>query len=55
VLAMWTANVDMALKGTRVPGLPAAPRWALWARVPLQIPMVLTLWWATADSAASRR
>lgn len=39
LLAVWPANVSMAL---RPQDFPAIPVWALWLRVPLQLPL---LWW----------
>jgi uncharacterized membrane protein len=40
LIAVWPANVYMAMVPER---FPSVPLWALWARVPLQIPMI---WWA---------
>jgi uncharacterized membrane protein len=40
LLAVWPANIYMAVEAQRFAGV--APAWALWARVPLQIPMI---WW----------
>lgn len=34
--AVFPANVHMALNPGQVKGLPAVPRWMLWARLPLQ-------------------
>ena len=38
LLAVWPANINMAIRHA-----PSTPAWALWARVPLQLPL---LWWA---------
>ncbi len=34
--AIFPANVHMALHPDQIRGLPAIPRWALWARLPFQ-------------------
>ena len=39
-IAVWPANWYMAIAADRFASL--GPAWALWARVPLQIPLV---WW----------
>ena len=42
LVAVFPANVHMALN----PDLfPAIPPWALWLRVPLQLPLILWAWW----------
>ena len=43
LLAVWPANVWMALYAERFAPLPA---WALWLRVPLQLPLLWWAWWA---------
>ena len=40
LLAVWPANIQMAVDHARWAGIPA---WMLWARVPLQLPL---MWWA---------
>ncbi len=40
LIAVWPANLYMAMVPER---FPAVPLWALWARVPVQVPMI---WWA---------
>lgn len=40
LLAVWPANFYMAMVPERFPGV---PHWALWARLPLQVPLI---WWA---------
>jgi uncharacterized membrane protein len=40
LIAVLPANIQMALDHARWPTIPV---WALWARVPLQLPL---LWWA---------
>lgn len=44
--AVFPANVHMALHPDQIPGL-RVPRWALWARLLLQPPMMLWAWRAT--------
>jgi uncharacterized membrane protein len=50
LLAVFPANVHMAVSPERVPGLSESkiPRWALWARLPLQPLVMLWVWRATA-------
>lgn len=48
LVAVSPANVQMALDHAKWPGIPV---WLLWARVPLQVPLI---WWAyqyTRDSS----
>ena len=40
LIAVSPANIHMAMIPERFPSI---PQWALWARVPLQIPLI---WWA---------
>ena len=50
LLAVFPANVQMAISPERVPGLnPRLPRWVLWARLPLQPLAMLWVWRATED------
>ena len=44
LLAVFPANVDMALHPERYPKI---PRWALWGRLPLQAWMVWAVWTTT--------
>ena len=49
LLAVFPANVHMALSPEKIPGLgDKLPRWALWARLPLQPLAMLWVWRATA-------
>jgi uncharacterized membrane protein len=41
LVAVWPANVQMALDHARGAGIPA---WALWVRVGLQVPMIAWAW-----------
>lgn len=49
--AIFPANVHMAVNPEQVPGLDLrrVPRWALWARLPLQPMMMWWVWRATED------
>ncbi len=51
LLAVFPANVHMALNPEQVKGLDLnkIPRWALWARLPLQPLAMLWVWHATRD------
>jgi uncharacterized membrane protein len=49
LLAVFPANIHMAVNPEQVPGLDLKkmPRWALWARLPLQPLAMLWVWRAT--------
>ncbi|MGA8744993.1 MAG: DoxX family protein [Solirubrobacterales bacterium] len=49
LVAVFPANVQMALRPGEVPGLDLrrVPRWALWARLPLQPLAMLWVWRST--------
>jgi uncharacterized membrane protein len=49
LVAVFPANVHMAVSPEEVPGLDLkrVPRWALWARLPLQPLAMLWVWRAT--------
>lgn len=50
LLAVFPANVHMAVNPEQVKGLDRrVPRWALWARLPLQPLAMLWVWRATRD------
>ncbi len=51
LLAVFPANLQMALTPERVPGLDLrrVPRWTLWARLPLQPLAMLWVWRSTED------
>lgn len=51
LLAVFPANLHMALNPELFPGLPAA---ALWARLPLQGVLIGWAWWATRPEGSSR-
>jgi uncharacterized membrane protein len=41
LICVWPANLYMAMRPEVFPGIPV---WALWVRLPLQIPMILWAW-----------
>jgi uncharacterized membrane protein len=47
LIAVFPANVWMALSPEKIPGAKKIPRWALWARLPLQPLAMLWVWKAT--------
>lgn len=51
LLAVYPANVHMAVNPEQVRGLDLEriPRWALWARLPLQFLMIWWVWRATEN------
>jgi uncharacterized membrane protein len=51
LLAVFPANIHMALNPEQVKGLDLkrVPRWALWARLPLQPLAMVWVWRATSD------
>jgi uncharacterized membrane protein len=48
LIAVSPANIQMAIDHAHWPSIPA---WALWARVPLQLPMI---WWAWLYTRSGR-
>jgi uncharacterized membrane protein len=49
LVAIFPANLHMALHPDEITGLPKLPRWALWARLPLQVPLIGWAWVATRE------
>ena len=49
LLAVFPANVWMAVSPEKIPGASKIPRWALWARLPLQPLAMLWVWRATGE------
>jgi uncharacterized membrane protein len=49
LVAVFPANVYMAVSPEKIPGAGKIPRWALWARLPLQPLAMLWVWRATRD------
>lgn len=52
LLAVFPANVNQAVNQVTIPGLPTPPRWALWARLPLQAVMIWAVLAGTRPPAA---
>ena len=46
LVAVFPANVHMALAGLRPPGVEIAS-WVLWARLPFQAVFIAWVWWTT--------
>ena len=46
LVAVFPANVHMALAGLRPPGVEIAT-WVLWARLPFQAVFIAWVWWTT--------
>ncbi len=47
LVAVFPANVHMAVNPDQVKGLPSLPRWALWARLPFQLAFAVLVMKAT--------
>lgn len=45
LLAVFPANIYMAVSGAKFGGFPAEP-WMAWARLPLQFVLIWVVWWA---------
>ncbi len=52
LLLVFPANINMALRDLAVDGAPTIPKWALWARLPLQFVMIWAVLAATREPAA---
>jgi uncharacterized membrane protein len=48
LVAVFPANINMAMNGLPL-GTTDIPTWALWARLPLQLVMIVWAWWFTRD------
>ena len=46
LLAVFPANINMALQPERFPSIPQP---LLWARLPVQALLIAVIWWATGD------
>ena len=44
LVAVWPANIWMAMAHLAAPGI-MGESWAQWTRVPLQVPLMLWVWW----------
>jgi len=50
MVAVFPANIHMAINPDQVKGIDGIPNWALWARLPLQ-PLAMLLVWITTKPA----
>jgi uncharacterized membrane protein len=48
-VAVFPANLNMAINELPL-GTQSVPTWALWARLPLQIVLIVWAYWFTRDS-----
>lgn len=48
LVAVFPANINMAVNDLPL-GTTPVPSWALWARLPLQLVMIVWAWWFTRD------
>ncbi len=49
LVAVFPANLHMAMHPDQVKGAKDIPRWLLWARLPLQLPLMVLVWRAGRD------
>ena len=49
-VAVFPANVNMAMNGIQLEPENPVPIWALWARLPFQVLFIGTAWWFTRRS-----
>lgn len=52
LVAIFPANINQAVRQVDIPGTPSPPRWALWARLPLQAVMIWAALAATRPPVA---
>ena len=50
-IAVFPANINMALNEIVPAGTQPMPTWALWARLPLQLVLIWMAWWHTRPPA----
>ncbi|RMF16502.1 MAG: DoxX family membrane protein [Candidatus Dadabacteria bacterium] len=55
LVAVWPANIHMAINDVQVPGLPPAPGWALWLRALAQPLLMLWVWVVARDGGSVAR
>lgn len=54
LVAVFPANVHMAMNEVLIDGEPAAPKWALYVRLVLQFVLIAWAWWATREPREPR-
>ncbi|MGE0789508.1 MAG: MauE/DoxX family redox-associated membrane protein [Sandaracinaceae bacterium] len=47
LVAVFPANLHMALHEVQIDGEPAGPAWAMWARLPLQLVLIAWAFWVS--------
>lgn len=55
LVAVFPANVNMALHDIPLGGGEPPPRWILWLRLPFQIPLIALAWWYTRLDPGEKR
>jgi uncharacterized membrane protein len=55
LLAVFPANLYMAMEQVVIPGFDPVPPWALWARLPLQGVLMGLVWWSGATPLSPPR
>jgi uncharacterized membrane protein len=53
-LAVFPANINMAMNGIQLDPAHPMPAWLAWARLPLQLVLIALALWATSDPAPAR-
>lgn len=53
-LAVFPANIHMALNNVHVPGVPPQPDWVLWVRLPFQVLFIAWAWWVSKPDETLR-
>lgn len=53
LVAVFPANINMALNDLPLDGS-QVPKWALWARLPLQLVLIAWAWWFTRDDRVTK-
>ena len=52
-IAVFPANINMAVNGVQIDPANPMPDWALWARLPLQLVLIALAWWLGRPPAAA--
>lgn len=53
-IAVFPANLNMAINRLSLPGSDPIPDWVLWARLPLQVVLILWAYWYTRAEGKGR-
>jgi uncharacterized membrane protein len=54
LIAVFPANLNMALNGVQLDPAAPLPLWALWARLPMQLVFAAWAWWVTQEPVTWR-